>query len=473
MKKLSAIVLSLILMTALWVPALAVEPAYASIDTSATDSYFNPGDDIQLVISLCDIDFGEADGVSALEMDISYNGYMVTPTIKASVDSDGDQGDFGALLTKKPSNWEGFGILDEDNCVYKLAFSDISGSGSVVNDGELVITIPFKASENVGVANIVFSFENVRAYNANMEDYCDIKVSDVVVCYSPQPNSATTLPSDAIPLDIAGYKHDINNTIYYTSRDILVRDYVCKYMDAAAGQETLANYGIIIVGADGVVSYCDTVIDTDKSEVSIPAGSYIIAVHKDSEGYADFAANADVGRKIELYNLNVKATATPDAFQLTNAGFVIGDYAVEKFKLELKPDSLAKFSADGKYLFLFQAELSVDEFKSLFVDNGFDLLNSNGNLYEKGLVGTGKVIAVGEGITVVLIGDVNCDGKLTATDYLMLKRVVFSQYSPSEAPYLACCIRGNDAPTASDYLIIKKIIFGSAALESFFSSYNK
>ena len=473
MKKLSAIVLSLILVMALCVPVFAVEPAYASVDTSATDSYFNPGDDIQLVISLCDIDFGEADGVSALELDVYYNGYMVTPTAKAAVDSDGDQGDFGALLTKKPSNWEGFGILDENDCVYKLAFSDISGSGSVVNDGELVITIPFKASENVGVANIVFSFENVRAYNTNMEDYCDIKVSDVVVCYSPQPNSATTLPADTISLDIAGYKHDINNTIYYTSRDILVRDYVLKYMNAASGQETLANYGIIIVGADGVVSYCDTAIGTDKSEVSIPAGSYIIAVHKDSEGYADFAANADVGRKIELYNLNLKATATPEAFQLTNAGFVIGEYAIDKFTLELKSDSLAKFSSDGKYLFLFHAELSVDEFKSIFVDSGFDLLNNNGNLYEKGLVGTGKVIAVGEGITVVLVGDVNCDGKLTATDYLMLKRVVFSQYSPSEAPYLACCIRGNDAPTASDYLIIKKIIFGSAELENFFGSYNK
>ncbi len=473
MKKLSSIVLSLLLVLALCVPVLAVEPAFASIDTSATDSYFNPGDDIQLVISLCDIDFGEADGVSALELDIYYNGYMVTPTVKASVDSDGDQGDFGSLLTESPSDWEGFGILDEDSCVYKLAFSDVSGIGSVINDGELVITVPFKVSENVGVSNIVFSFENVRAYNTDMEDYCDIRVSDTVVRYSPQPNSAVSLPSDAISLDIAGYKHDVNNTVFYTSRDILVRDYVCKYMSAASGQETLANYGIIIVGADGVISYCDVIIDTDKSEVSIPGGSYIIAVHKDSADYSDFASNADVGRKITLYNLSVKATATSEAFQLSDAGFVIGEYVNNEFTLQLRSDSLAKFSSDGKYLYLFRAELSAEAFKSLFVDSGFDILDSNGNLYESGLVGTGKVIAVGEGITVVLVGDVNCDGKLTATDYLMLKRVVFSQYSPSEAPYLACCIRGGNAPAGSDYLILKKIIFGSAELENFFDNFNK
>ncbi len=61
-------------------------------------------------------------------------------------------------------------------------------------------------------------------------------------------------------------------------------------------------------------------------------------------------------------------------------------------------------------------------------------------------------------------GDVNNDGKLTAVDYLMMKKIVFSQLSIDdlnnpETALSRCDLSGDGKVTAADYLRLKRMIF--------------
>ncbi len=474
MKKLTSLVLAFLLVVMSGMSVFAVTIPTATIDTIGTTDYYNPGDTIKVVLSLSDISFGEFNGVSALEFDLYYDTYRLTPIVKASVDSEGDKGDFTKLLSESPDNWEGFGVLDEVKGAYKLAFSDMSAKGSVTADGEFVIEIPFKVNSDIYVGNIYFDLKNIKAYNSNMEDYCQINDFQFKVSYSPQPNTAVSLPSDAIPLNVAGYKHAINNTIFYTTGNMLVRDYVCKYMSAASGQETLSDFAIAIVTIDGVVGYCDTTIGNDKSEISIPADSYIVAINKDAVGFDAFVSDIDVNKQISLYNITLTATNVENAFELSDAGFVIGDYVLDyEFELVLKDGVAGKFSEDGKYFFFFESGLSPEQFKDLFVyNNDIAVSDKDGEIVTDGVVKTGHKIAVGNGITIILVGDVNCDGKHSAPDYFALKRVLFNTYAPDQNSALACRIRNADISTA-DYLLLKKLIFGTTTGDAIYNQFWK
>ncbi len=63
-----------------------------------------------------------------------------------------------------------------------------------------------------------------------------------------------------------------------------------------------------------------------------------------------------------------------------------------------------------------------------------------------------------------LRGDVNNDGKLTATDYMMLKKVIFDMLSiddlkAPETAALRCDLNGDGKYTSIDYFMLKKLIF--------------
>ncbi len=63
-----------------------------------------------------------------------------------------------------------------------------------------------------------------------------------------------------------------------------------------------------------------------------------------------------------------------------------------------------------------------------------------------------------------MVGDINNDGKLTATDYMMLKKVIFDMLSVEdlkvpETAALRCDLNGDGKYTSIDYFMLKKLIF--------------
>ena len=60
----------------------------------------------------------------------------------------------------------------------------------------------------------------------------------------------------------------------------------------------------------------------------------------------------------------------------------------------------------------------------------------------------------------VLLGDVNLDGKVTPTDYLLLKRQLVVEDCLTEAGKQRADINGDGALTPTDYLLLKRMILG-------------
>ncbi len=61
-------------------------------------------------------------------------------------------------------------------------------------------------------------------------------------------------------------------------------------------------------------------------------------------------------------------------------------------------------------------------------------------------------------------GDVNGDGKVTAVDYMMLKRCVLGTYELEGIYYQAALLTGGDVVSAKDYMMLKRAVLGTYEL---------
>lgn len=114
------------------------------------------------------------------------------------------------------------------------------------------------------------------------------------------------------------------------------------------------------------------------------------------------------------------------------------------------------------------AETTVGAFLSqLNTRSGVTLLDAKGNAKTTGLVATGDVLEKKQAsgsttrLPVIILGDVNGDGKVNATDYMLLKRHVLQTYSIPEKNRKAANILASDAINATDYMLLKRHVLGT------------
>lgn len=330
MKKLLAFVLAVIMLVPMCLTAVAATNVYGAfyVDTSASTTTYNPDRQVSVILSVKDIAFGTGDGISTFTFDLHYNPDMVTPVSTAVDDSDGDNGDFTKLMGNTIAGWEGFGAIDTEKGIYSLGFSDYSGNHTVCNDDELLFRIHFKVKSDAKVDDIVFKFENVIAKNKTMTSSCQVEIEDIVVRYRVQPGGQLAkLPEEAIPLHVAGYRHDINNFVYYTAGRTNVNKFIEQYCDDSFGQDKLSTFAILIAGLDGIITHVDTTVgaNSDKSSLVIPSHSYIIGVNMgNAEDFNYFKQIAKIGQQVTIYNVNIEGVGKGnEAVDLNRAGFVI------------------------------------------------------------------------------------------------------------------------------------------------------
>lgn len=68
------------------------------------------------------------------------------------------------------------------------------------------------------------------------------------------------------------------------------------------------------------------------------------------------------------------------------------------------------------------------------------------------------VLAEALGLPLKVKGDVNGDGKLTAADYLLAKRIVLKTYKPTPEEVKRCDVDGDGKVTSRDYNLIKRMV---------------
>lgn len=104
------------------------------------------------------------------------------------------------------------------------------------------------------------------------------------------------------------------------------------------------------------------------------------------------------------------------------------------------------------------AGTEVSELLSRFTGT-LTLYSADGKEKSTGQVCTGDFLkSPGGRITLAVKGDVDGNGKLTATDYLLIKRYVLGISQPTEEKYEAAKVAGGSRLGASDYLLLKRAI---------------
>ena len=114
---------------------------------------------------------------------------------------------------------------------------------------------------------------------------------------------------------------------------------------------------------------------------------------------------------------------------------------------------------------LYQSEIDVTEFKAMF-KNDIIVKDAMGNEIISGLAASGAVIDFRDGVEVILVGDVNGDGKNNQYDYILVKRHYLNNYRLTGACFKAACMFNGKSVEVYDYIYSKRLHFGTLNLQN-------
>ncbi len=215
-------------------------------------------------------------------------------------------------------------------------------------------------------------------------------------------------------------------------------------------------------GVDYYISQNGTDFELAGSGAPAPAG-----VNYNTEYIADTAFSARYVKAV------IKATATfnfVSEFEVCIAAMVdveVPDPDTDGF---LFPGTSRLVRKNGR-LFGIAPETSYEALGKYFVKGLSDITvyDKKGNVKTSGYIATGDVIVKqaennpteNDRATVVIEGDVNCDGKLNATDYALIKRTCLGTFQLDESVMAAACITNGTTLKASDYALVKRHVLGT------------
>ena len=150
-----------------------------------------------------------------------------------------------------------------------------------------------------------------------------------------------------------------------------------------------------------------------------------------------------------LLRKNEKGTYVVE--KVINGGAVGSDaYAREQFGFTVVPEGCLVIGASGKCDVPVRAAAEVGR---ILVPHGFDI--------ESKTIGIGAYFTLEAPKPDGMIGDVDCDGKVEATDYMLLKRAILGTYKIGEEGYASADIDRDGKVEATDYMLLKRAILGT------------
>ncbi len=130
-------------------------------------------------------------------------------------------------------------------------------------------------------------------------------------------------------------------------------------------------------------------------------------------------------------------------------------------------DKIIYDSGDLSYMSGFPAGTTIENLLSEFTNSGLVVKDGNGVIISSGICKNGYTVNLYSGevlldsITVVIEGDVSCDGEVTAKDYLYIKRAFLGTMTLNEIQLQAAYLKESTTITAATYLKIKRHVLGT------------
>ena len=263
-----------------------------------------------------------------------------------------------------------------------------------------------------------------------------------------------SIPSSVTTVGVYAFSECIGIKNTYVSDNVSA---IGEY--AFAGCCSLESFDIpdsIVSLATGVLYNCTSLASicvpqsvTDFGEHAFEGCNNLTTIYYD--GYKSMWYDISIGNFNDVLSLcTIFFAKTEDYFEFAEG--------VETDNIEVNTET-------GKIIFKLDG-ITVADALSMFENNGISITNANGvAVTNDGLVGTGCVVTstigkVAESRTVIVMGDIDGDGLISATDYAIIKKVIMGYAVPDNCYGEACDYSMDGFVSTVDLLAIKLKIGG-------------
>ncbi len=469
MKSLAIRIVAFFIIFCLVIPTVGVSAAVNALSLSMSYSGDNcMGGEINLKITVSK----PSVALAGLEFILYYDADYVSPLLTVNTE-DGKEMD--ALVEKMPSDWEQMSYHSSEEAFYHFRFATSQQGNSYLDSaGELVLNIPFTV---IGAGSFEFEItdSDIIAIAAD-DDFTSMSGTGTtlpMVAYSEAQKAAITFESGDTTSENALYNLNIKATNLGDADGIIALQFVLEY-DKTVFEPTVKKNDELqmdVFMTDMPKNAWEQMCSLDEEN-----GKYTLrfsALHSESLTQAEALVSGDslmitipfkvIGSEGDVGNFSVPAAsviALSANNKILEGRGTTKTVAVQNSVNSFIPEELGYTIKDGCLMYVAE-KTSVSSFLTLF--NGYYLTDANGTRITDGNVCSGYILTDGANtkLSVVVMGDADCNGEISSTDYLFAKRACLGSFVPTTLQKYAMAIVNQTEITSADYLFLKRHCLGT------------
>lgn len=463
MKRVLSVFLVAILSISLFVPPLSVASASDSVKVSMSfDGVAKVGQKMVLRITVAK----PTKELAGLEFALDFDSAMVTPSVTTN-DESGSK--LATLITQMPKNWGQMCHYSETEKRYYFRFVMPEDGVGLKNENEIIIDIPFTVKAT-GVVTFKIPNKDIIAVvnDSNLSMISGKGEEFSTVASGETEKFAVNLSENEAANENGLYYLNVTVTNIGDSDGIIALEFDLNYNNAyfqpfiTKNDNEQMNGFIKSSPQNGWEQMCtlyesqskytlrfaalhaESVEECEKLEIgkSIKLAIPFKVVGKEGQS-ATFSCDTANSKGLNNSNQKVKGVGDTKTVSISERTSSIPQWVYEN-------DKGLIFAPDNTTIPTFLAPL------------GDAYVVSNGNKIADGLVKTGYVLKKGnETFTIVVKGDINCNGIVDSMDYVFAKRAYYATYKVEGASFYAAAVSNGEKIISMDYVYIKRHYFGT------------
>ena len=360
-----------------------------------------PGGEITITATVNNI---SGNGVSLIQFPLDYDKYILTNT--NGLDEANDDA-LDCVVSLPDSSWENLSYVEKGTVYVQLLTAETDDSHFAKNDGEIKLSFTFSVSEDAtGAISVGVADEDIVGVVNTANDVEKFSGSGSYININ-EGETSFDIVLDAPDTCVPGQEFTLTAKV----------------------SNILSGKGLSLVKFDLKYDSDALTLNNSVDETDYNALLCVDSLPDSSWENLSYAENG-------IIHVQLLTVETDDSL-----------FAKEDGEITLSFTFTVKEGFDGK------TEINVDENSIVGATNTADSY--------KTVEGFGDSVVVKATSVSYILGDVNEDGQVDMTDYIVAKRAVMGTYTLTESQKLAADVDGSDSLSISDYIMIKRHVMGT------------
>ncbi len=466
-------IFAFLLVLCLTLPLLSVASASSVVALSLScegDMYYGGVVKVKIAVAK------PTSALAGLEFTLSYDPEHVTPVITENTD---DGREMDAFFASRPANWEQMSYHSAADAKYHFRFVMPDNASSLLDTAnELVLEVPFTVS-NAGSFDFVVTDEDIIAIVSDSSFTPKGGTGDTmtVVAASEAHKMSIDITSDDTVTEGGIYYLDIDVTNLGDEGGILALEFDLLYDTKSfspiytSNTESQMDAFMVSMPQSAWEQMCS---------LNASTGIYTLrfaALHAESDTSAEkLVSGAKLKISVPFRVIGTEGTVSEFSISASSILGINGANSIITGGGDTKAVSIEKaagisippelgYTISNGYLLYVPEKTSVASFLSPL--GSLYLTTSGGTRVTMGYVKTGQILTDGGdySLTVVVKGDADSNGMVTALDYVWAKRVYLGSLKPTNnAKIYAVALENRSKPTLIDLIKIKRHYMGTYEL---------